>query len=64
MLDPSNAKHYQGVNDSIFPIEDSLLALEHGGVKEARFFPGAHMGEPGATKTAQAWIDRLVGSSM
>ena len=54
------AKYSEGM---IFPIEDSMLALEHGGVKEARFFPGAHMGEPGATKTAQAWIDKLVASS-
>lgn len=52
-----------GINDSIFPIEDSMLALEHGDVKEARFFSGAHMGEPGATKTAHRWIDKLIASS-
>jgi len=34
-----------GMDDSIFPIEDSLLALQHGKAKEARFFPGrGHMG--------------------
>lgn len=26
----------QGMNDSIFPIDDSILALQHGRVKEAR----------------------------
>ena len=53
----------QGVKDSIFPIEDSLLCLERGGTKEGRFFSGPHMGEPGATKAVHDWIDQLVASA-
>ncbi|MCJ1394611.1 hypothetical protein MMC18_007491 [Xylographa bjoerkii] len=50
-----------GMNDSIFPIEDSLLPLQHGSIKEARYIPGAsHMGEPAATKIILPWIEQLV----
>jgi len=34
-----------GVDDSVFPIEDMYLLLRHGGAKAARFFPGGHMGQ-------------------
>ncbi|MFN4281044.1 MAG: alpha/beta hydrolase family protein [Alphaproteobacteria bacterium] len=33
-----------GVDDSVFPIADHHLLLEHGEAKSARFFPGGHMG--------------------
>lgn len=33
-----------GIQDSIFPIEDMYLLLQHGLPKSARFFPGGHMG--------------------
>jgi esterase FrsA len=33
-----------GVDDSVFPIEDMYLLLRHGSPKSARFFPGGHMG--------------------
>ncbi|MFM0674440.1 alpha/beta fold hydrolase [Paraburkholderia sediminicola] len=36
-----------GVDDSIFPIDDMYLLLRHGNAKTARFYPGGHMG-PGA----------------
>ncbi|MCJ1436593.1 hypothetical protein MMC27_005973 [Xylographa pallens] len=53
-----------GMNDSIFPIEDSLLPLQHGSIKEARFIPGAaHMGEPAAGKIILPWIEKLLQMS-
>jgi esterase FrsA len=53
-----------GVSDSVFPIADHYLLLEHGDAKSARFFPGGHMGHgPGidVTDTLVAWLsERLV----
>ncbi|KAH8886153.1 alpha/beta-hydrolase [Thozetella sp. PMI_491] len=50
-----------GMEDSIFPIEDSMLALRHGSVKDARFFDGkAHMGNPGAEEVLYEWIDEVM----
>ncbi|KAI9779588.1 MAG: hypothetical protein M1816_003469 [Peltula sp. TS41687] len=50
-----------GTADEIFPIEDSLLTLQHGSVKEARFLPGLrHMGDPAATKLILEWIPKLL----
>jgi hypothetical protein len=38
-----------GMDDTIYPIEDSMLVLQYGGPKEARFTPGrGHIGEPQA----------------
>ena len=33
-----------GINDSVFPISDHYLLLEHGQPKSARFYPVGHMG--------------------
>jgi hypothetical protein len=33
-----------GINDTVFPIQDMYLLLEHGSVKDARLFPAGHMG--------------------
>jgi len=33
-----------GIHDSVFPIQDYYLVLEHGGPKTARFFDAPHMG--------------------
>lgn len=53
----------QGMNDENFPIEDSMLPLQHGSVKEARFVPGAlHMGEPAAGPVIMAWLEGILGS--
>lgn len=38
-----------GIDDSVFPIADQYLLLEHGSVKSARLFPGGHMGHTPAT---------------
>jgi esterase FrsA len=45
-----------GVNDSVFPIADMYLLLEHGNPKSARFFPGGHMGGGGAQPVILAWL--------
>ena len=45
-----------GVNDSVFPIADMYLLLEHGDPKTARFFPGGHMGGGGVQGVILAWL--------
>ncbi len=44
-----------GVKDSVFPITDMYLLLEHGSPKSARFFPVGHMGR---TPTTEPMIAR------
>jgi pimeloyl-ACP methyl ester carboxylesterase len=52
-----------GMDDTIYPIEDSMLVLQYGGPKEARFTPGrGHMGEPQAGLFGFEWIKRLFES--
>jgi pimeloyl-ACP methyl ester carboxylesterase len=50
-----------GVNDSVFPIADMYLLLEHGDPKSTRFFSGGHMGGTQAQAIAVAWLRRLLG---
>jgi esterase FrsA len=45
-----------GVNDSVFPIADMYLLLEHGSPKSARFFPGGHMGGGNAQAVIISWL--------
>jgi hypothetical protein len=48
-----------GVDDSVFPIEDMYLLLRHGGAKCARFFAGGHMGHsPALFPTIVDWLVR------
>ena len=50
-----------GVEDSVFPIDDMYLLLRHGGVKSARFFPGGHMGhDPKLFPTIVGWIAQRI----
>jgi hypothetical protein len=50
----------QGMLDELFPIEDSMLMMQHGSIKEARFFEGIkHMGEPYAMPMAIEWVANL-----
>ena len=51
-----------GVQDSIFPIEDMHLLLAHGSPKAARFYPSGHMGNsPTTIPTIVGWLkERLV----
>jgi hypothetical protein len=49
-----------GMLDELFPIEDSMLMMQHGSVKEARFFQGIkHMGEPYAMPMIIQWVKDL-----
>jgi esterase FrsA len=46
-----------GLHDSVFPISDCYLLLEHGMPKSARFFDAAHMGyTPDTDATIIDWI--------
>ena len=46
-----------GVHDSVFPIRDMQLLLEHGDSKTARFFPDeSHMGGPRALAVILDWL--------
>jgi hypothetical protein len=50
-----------GIDDSVFPIDDMYLLLRHGGPKSARFFPGGHMGhDPKLFPTIVDWITQRV----
>ena len=45
-----------GVDDSVFPIRDHYLLMEHGSPKVGRFYPGGHMGPPEARALAIRWL--------
>ena len=45
-----------GIDDSVFPIRDHYLLLEHGTPKCARFYPGGHMGPPAAREASIQWM--------
>lgn len=45
-----------GINDSVFPIADMQLLLEHGNPKAARFYPGGHMGGGNSQAIIVQWL--------
>lgn len=45
-----------GIDDSVFPIADMHLLLEHGNPKAARFYPGGHMGGANAQSVIIGWL--------
>jgi len=45
-----------GVNDSVFPIADMYLLLEHGNPKSARFYAGGHMGGGNSQAVIVQWL--------
>jgi pimeloyl-ACP methyl ester carboxylesterase len=45
-----------GIHDTVFPIADMHLLLEHGSPKSARFFDAGHMGGPGAPPVITEWL--------
>jgi esterase FrsA len=45
-----------GVNDTVFPIADMYLLLEHGRPKSTRFYPGSHMGGGNAQAVIIDWL--------
>ena len=51
-----------GLHDSVFPIADQYLLLEHGWPKAARFYPTGHMGNTPATMPAIVqWTRTVLG---
>jgi len=49
------------MNDEIFPIEDSMIPLHHGSVKDARYILNSmHMGEPAAGPIIFKWIEAIL----
>jgi len=52
-----------GIHDSVFPIQDYYLVLEHGGPKTARFFDAPHMGYTRDTRRIILdWISEQIGA--
>jgi hypothetical protein len=50
-----------GVLDGCMPIEDSMLLMEYGTPKEARFIQGrAHMGYPEANSVVFPWLEQVM----
>ncbi|MGE5220043.1 MAG: alpha/beta hydrolase family protein [Chloroflexota bacterium] len=45
-----------GVKDSVFPIDDMYLLLEHGSPKWARFYSGGHMGGGNSQAVIIQWL--------
>jgi esterase FrsA len=45
-----------GINDSVFPIADMYLLLEHGSPKSARFYAGGHMGGGNSQAVIVQWL--------
>jgi pimeloyl-ACP methyl ester carboxylesterase len=53
-----------GLEDSIFPIEDSTLVATRGKVKDVRYMEGkGHMGNPGAESVIIDWINEVVAEA-
>jgi pimeloyl-ACP methyl ester carboxylesterase len=51
-----------GTQDSVFPIQDMYLLLEHGSPKSARLYPVGHMGHtPTTTSTMVEWLAERLG---
>ena len=49
-----------GMQDSIYPIEDTFLVCQYGGPKELRMTTtGKHMGEPQSAPIAFEWLNRI-----
>lgn len=52
-----------GTHDGLMPIEDSMLMMEYGTPKEARFFTGLlHMGYPPANGSVYPWMEQVMDS--
>ncbi|KAI2615419.1 alpha/beta-hydrolase [Hypoxylon sp. NC1633] len=63
-LDCTRLLLVNGTHDGLMPIEDSMLMLEYGRPKEARFFTGAlHMGYPKANDSIYPWMEQVMASA-
>ena len=53
-----------GTHDGLMPIEDSMLLMEYGTPKEARFFTGLlHMGYPPANGSVYPWMEQVMATA-
>jgi pimeloyl-ACP methyl ester carboxylesterase len=53
-----------GTHDGLMPIEDSMLMMEYGSPKEARFFTGLlHMGYPPANGSVYPWMEQVMATA-
>lgn len=51
----------QGTHDGLMPIEDSMLLMNYGSPKEARFFPNLlHMGYPISNASIYPWLESVM----
>jgi hypothetical protein len=51
-----------GVNDSVFPIADMHLLLEHGNPKASRFYSGGHMGGGNSQAVIIEWLKQKLAA--
>jgi hypothetical protein len=51
-----------GVHDTVFPIADMYLLLEHGNPKSARFYPGGHMGGGNSQAVIIQWLKQKLSA--
>jgi esterase FrsA len=51
-----------GVQDSVFPIADMYLLLEHGNPKAARFYPDGHMGGGNSRQVIIGWLQKVLSA--
>lgn len=53
-----------GTHDGLMPIEDSMLMMEYGSPKEARFYTGLlHMGYPPANGGIYPWMESVMATA-
>ncbi|OCK76943.1 pigment biosynthesis protein Ayg1 [Lepidopterella palustris CBS 459.81] len=54
-----------GMLDGCMPVEDSMLLMEYGSPKEARFIQGrAHMGYPEANSVVYPWMEQVMETAV
>jgi esterase FrsA len=51
-----------GINDSVFPIADMQLLLEHGNPKASRFYTGGHMGGGNSSEVIIGWLQKVLSA--
>jgi hypothetical protein len=51
-----------GIHDTVFPIADMYLLLEHGNPKSARFYPGGHMGGGNSQAVIIQWLKQKLSA--
>ncbi len=49
-----------GLKDSVFPIADMYLLLEHGSPKSSRLYPGGHMGGGNSQAVIVRWLKEML----